>query len=396
MALGAGLEVTEFTEPAAFAAFADRWDRVVAKSGAPNAFMTADWLQAWWTYFGSGRGLWLLVIAPRQGEPVGVAPMMVTPHRAGGVRLRVLGFVGADAPTCADHLEVASLPGWEHEVADAVGRHLLRHSRRWDVADWIGVPGASVSMAGVADLVERSGRRSLRVPSPPCPHLPLEPPWDAYEQHLQRKFRDIRKYLAAVERRGGRFVLVRTERELGRILGELRRLSLLRVRSKGAVPGLERDDLFGFVTEIGGRFLRRGWLRLYALEADGAVIGTNLNFAYGAKVYGYMSGFDPTWNRHGVGTVMMRHVIRCSLEEGLQEYDFLRGDEDYKYRWTSRQRSATTLRVVNHPLRYWAFTGGRLTARACSSLLERLRRRNGSSGSADLRAARPAPERVEA
>jgi CelD/BcsL family acetyltransferase involved in cellulose biosynthesis len=374
-----GVRVIEITELEAFAPLAQRWDITVSQTVSPNIFITSDWLQAWWAHFGAGKKLWLLLIEGDGGEAIGIAPFMIARHRAGGVSLRSLEFPGAAVPTCADHIEITCLPGREREVMEIVGRHLLKAGRRWDIANFEGAPEDSMTMNPLSHILQAERNASRKTSSSvACPYLLLEQTFANYDRHLQRKFRDLKKYLAVVERQNGRFLLVHAENEMHHILNELRRLSLLRVGSKGDVSSLVRDDFFSFLLEVCGRFLRRGWLRLYALEVDAEVIAVNLNFAYGTKVYGYMSGFNPAWTRHGIGTVLMRHVIRSAMEEGFQEYDFLRGDEEYKYRWTSCQRLETTLRIINHPWRYRAFRGGYFTARACARLWGQIVRGNGA------------------
>jgi CelD/BcsL family acetyltransferase involved in cellulose biosynthesis len=41
----------------------------------------------------------------------------------------------------------------------------------------------------------------------------------------------------------------------------------------------------------------------------------------------------------------MAHSIRDAIEDGLHYYEFLRGDEHYKSRWTKRYRTTVTLMV---------------------------------------------------
>ena len=70
-----------------------------------------------------------------------------------------------------------------------------------------------------------------------------------------------------------------------------------------------------------------------------------------ASVYGvvhkrkflyYQSGYDPAWRSKSVGLVLLAHTVRDAFAEGLAEFDFLRGDEPYKYdlggkdRWLGR------------------------------------------------------------
>jgi len=359
------LDVVEIGHVSTLESISTRWDSVVAGLAVPNVFMTADWLRTWWDHFGDGRDLWLLLIEDRERGPVGAAPLMITAHRTAGFNLRVLEFLGTDVPACADHMELACLPGREHSVTDAVAAHLIRASRRWDVATLGAVPEGSATMDRLAHALRANRRRSKRLLSMPCPYLRLDQDPAAYDQHLHRKFRDLKKYLAAVERHNGRFILAQEEAEVSRLVADLRRLNRLRVQGKGAIPSLDRDDFFSFIAQISETFFRRGWLRLYALEVDNEVIAVNLNFAHGHKVYGYMSGLDPAWTRYGVGTVLMRHVIRSAMAEGAREYDFLRGGEDYKYRWTTSHRPATILTIVNHPLRHRVFLGASFAARIC-------------------------------
>jgi hypothetical protein len=49
-------------------------------------------------------------------------------------------------------------------------------------------------------------------------------------------------------------------------------------------------------------------------------------------------------------------------------YDFLRGDEAYKYRWTSDQRKSVALHVVNSPTRYALFQTADLAERALKKI----------------------------
>ena len=61
-------------------------------------------------------------------------------------------------------------------------------------------------------------------------------------------------------------------------------------------------------------------------------------------------------------------MIRESWEGQLSVYDFLRGDEAYKYRWTSDERKTVELRVVSSPTRYALFQTADLAERAIKKL----------------------------
>jgi len=68
---------------------------------------------------------------------------------------------------------------------------------------------------------------------------------------------------------------------------------------------------------------------------------------YGPAFYFYQSGFDPDYSKHSVGVVTMGLTIKTAIEEGACEYDFLHGDEEYKFHWASEVRDLARLEL--HP-----------------------------------------------
>ncbi len=67
-----------------------------------------------------------------------------------------------------------------------------------------------------------------------------------------------------------------------------------------------------------------------------------------ARTYDYITAFDPELAALGLGTVLIGCAIEAAVEEGAREFDFLRGREDYKYRWGARDRPTCT-RLLRSP-----------------------------------------------
>jgi CelD/BcsL family acetyltransferase involved in cellulose biosynthesis len=77
----------------------------------------------------------------------------------------------------------------------------------------------------------------------------------------------------------------------------------------------------------------KGWLWMTVLELEGKRIGAIYAMRKGPACYFYQSGFDPAHAGISPGTLLVAHTIRRAIEEGLERFDFLRGDEPYKRRW---------------------------------------------------------------
>ena len=87
------------------------------------------------------------------------------------------------------------------------------------------------------------------------------------------------------------------------------------------------------------RFFRRaalslaeqGITRLSFVELDGVRIASSLSFVCCGTKYLYNSGYDPAYGRLAAGLLNHAYNIRRSIEAGLSVFDFMRGDETYKY-----------------------------------------------------------------
>jgi CelD/BcsL family acetyltransferase involved in cellulose biosynthesis len=99
-------------------------------------------------------------------------------------------------------------------------------------------------------------------------------------------------------------------------------------------PGIFADPrMFAWLEEAAARMEAAGLLRLYVLRMAGR-IGAALCVLRGkGRAYYYIGGFDPGHAALGLGTVLVGHAIAEAEREGFSVFDFLRGREEYKYRW---------------------------------------------------------------
>src|SRR5205823_14747458 len=88
--------------------------------------------------------------------------------------------------------------------------------------------------------------------------------------------------------------------------------------------------------------LATGMLRLHRLSIDGAAVAICYGFAAKGVACAYLSGFDPSRSQMSPGMLVMGHAIEHASAEGAACFDFLRGDESYKYGWGAVDRSKTS------------------------------------------------------
>ena len=361
------MEITELRDFAELSArYAADWQRIAALSADATIFQTPEWTTTCWKHFGRGRRLRAFVF--HEGESVvGVAicflPASFTP-------LRPLRFVGEGV---SDYLDLIALPGFEQSVAEAFGQR-LRGGGGWDAADFAQSRPASLArqIPGVTILTGEA-----------CPYLPLPDDWEMFRRSLSKKLRqNLGYYERALGKQGEIQFRTATEDTLSSDLSTFFALHQERWRRRW-MPGMFASSAMQhFHEDAAPALLRAGMLRLHTLSLNGQICAALYCFQKGAICYYYLGGFAAGWTRYSVGTILTAYAIRHAIErDNATEFDFLRGNEGYKYKWGAKDRFNARLILPQ--------AGGRgailssfaaATLRAELRLKEGMHRRHGGAG----------------
>jgi CelD/BcsL family acetyltransferase involved in cellulose biosynthesis len=87
----------------------------------------------------------------------------------------------------------------------------------------------------------------------------------------------------------------------------------------------------GFFREVGAALAGAGWAALWVLWVDEQPAAALFCLEYGGTVGLYNSGFDPEARALSPGVALIARTIEDAIRRGFRRYDFLRGDEPYKY-----------------------------------------------------------------
>ena len=90
---------------------------------------------------------------------------------------------------------------------------------------------------------------------------------------------------------------------------------------------------------------KEGWLKLSFLEIGHEKAASYLSFDDGKTLYLYNSGISLSYRELSPGWVLLAYVIQWAIENGRAEFDFLRGEEDYKYRFGAVDRWVMQVQV---------------------------------------------------
>jgi CelD/BcsL family acetyltransferase involved in cellulose biosynthesis len=323
------MQVVEMTDPEELAALRPEWRALVEACADASPFQSPEWLLAWREAF-LPNGLWALAV--RDGPRLaGLAPFYI--HQAGGGR-RQLTLLGNGL---SDRLDLIAGAADRASVSAVVFQHLA-HSGAWDVADLRDLPQTSPLLAGrmpgaAQDLIE---------PEPPCPVLGF----DEGAELPERRRRDLARCERRIEERGEVGHRIADHASRAGDLGDLIRLHGARWEERGEEGVFAADAVRRFHESATEALLACGSLRLEVLTLDGRVVAAHYGLRQGRRGYSYVHAYEPGLAACAPGRLLLARVLDDARRDGLAEFDFLRGQETYKYEWGARDRPQFRRRIA--------------------------------------------------
>lgn len=315
-----------YTDDSGFDALRGEWNALLADSAADTLFLTWEWQTVWWRELGAGD---LLILAARDddGRLLGVAPLSATAEN-GRLGLTLVGCVDV-----SDYLDVIIRRGCEALVWETFAAALAAAPRRWDRLSLCNVRAASPTLTYLPRLAAAHGWRMVDEHEDVCPVIQLPTTWDAYLATLSKHQRhEVRRKLRRIDEEAVATRRVATGgAELDAALAAFLHLHRLSHTDKANFMDERMTAFFRAMTRVMGK---AGYVELNSLDIDGAPAAAMYNFRYGDHLLVYNSGYDPALRPNlSSGIVLLSQCIQDAIERGVTVFDFLQGDEEYKYRF---------------------------------------------------------------
>lgn len=300
-----------------------QWKEILTRDPDRHIFATPEWNRVWWEEFGEGKDLFLLTMR-RGNELVGIVPL----YRKHDDERKILRFLGGVELT--DYLGPICAVEDRAEVIDALVSWLGKEEVEWDEFDAHNMP---VPFGFGEFLIESADRRGYRFEveqEETSAILLLPDSWDAYLDSLDPK---ERRELKRKNRRIMREVpdaTFRTATE-ATLEEDLRLFIGLHRGAEGHKGHFMKPEVATFFERAARSLMPLGWLRIDFLEIADRPVATTFSFELGGRFYLYNSAYEPDVRRLSPGVVLVSRLIEDAIDRGLTMFDFLRGQERYKY-----------------------------------------------------------------
>ena len=330
------MQITSIVDLHQFDKLKENWDSVYAADPYATVFLSWAWLRGWFEVIPYN---WLvLAVKPDSGSSsvafLGLSVQCIQDDGAG--RLCTLRMGGNPL---ADYTGFVCLPEFEDRAIASLAA-FVQQQLTWDVFQ-------------IKDVFDLRIDSFLKYFSPnkfeiqntkgiSCPYVNLPVSWPQYlqdclspatRQSLVRKFRRFENLP------GGRI----TEIEAGNVDIQIETLLTLWQMRWGVMP----EHILNQYRSIFRRCFENHclWLTIL-LDGIEPITGMVAFIDYKRKSFGfYITGFDEKFAKLSPGQLIVGYSIRYAIENGFQIYDFLRGDERYKFSFGALERFNTDAKI---------------------------------------------------
>lgn len=291
------------------------WKTVFSKAAHTSPFVSYEWFSAMCYHLLKDDPE--VMICWNKTQPIGIIP--------GTVKKNTLTFLVDKRVT--DLIDIIALPGYEEQVLEELASFITSNDLHLDISP---LETESPLCRLLPSLVSDVNTE----PADLCPILPLTSSWTGYLSGLSGKLRhELRRKLKKA-----------TDIEI-KVLepSHLDVFFKLMVSSGSGKKDFLQEKIRHFLTAIVDAFAANQWLRMRVAFLDSKPVAALFSFQMNDRIYLYNSGFDPDCFEFSPGIVIIGKDIMAAIDEGIKYYDFLRGDEDYKFRFGAEKRYTVRL-----------------------------------------------------
>jgi CelD/BcsL family acetyltransferase involved in cellulose biosynthesis len=311
-----------------------RWDALVAASRLHSPFLSFVWQHEWTRVFAAGRRLEIRRLDDDDGRPLALLPL----YEVEPGLLQLVG--GADV---SDYLDLIAVAGREEECWTALLQARAGERTVWELH---AVPAASPTVTALPALAATAGLTATAEVEERCPVLELPASWSTYLGGMSSKHRhELSRKLRRLERDApdARVACATRREDVETRIGDF--LDLHR-RSRTGKARFMDSTMERFFRAVMGALADAGAVRLWFLDAASGPMASFICLEWNGTVGLYNSGFHPDRSALSPGLVLLAQVIRDAIERGKRRFDFLRGEERYKYEFGPEPEDVCLVRIA--------------------------------------------------
>jgi CelD/BcsL family acetyltransferase involved in cellulose biosynthesis len=321
----------------------NEWNALLKDSIQDTPFLRYEYQKTWWQHKGGGE--WkdaklILVTARENNQLVGIAPLFIAEYE-NEPALLLNGSI-----EISDYLDVIVKKDEHAQFISGLLDFLASSfGDTWSKLDWYNLPDDSPTLIVLKEEASKRSWNHLEEVYRPTPRIALNGSFEDYLSRVEKKQRhEIRRKMrrAAESDLDVKFTLIGKDADIEKEINDFFELMIQDPNKANFLHPQMRAQM----TEVLREAYKNNYLWLGFLEIDGVKTAASLNFDYNNKLWGYNSGVSRNHMDLSPGWVLLSHTIQWCCENNRYEFDFMRGDEDYKYRFGGVNRFVMRVKLT--------------------------------------------------
>jgi CelD/BcsL family acetyltransferase involved in cellulose biosynthesis len=320
------------------------WNSLLDVSASHVPFLRHEYLMAWWQTLGGGewsRAELNIIMGSENDKLIGIAPLFSTSEKGGEPGLWFIGSIEV-----SDYLDILTRPEDTGRFCEGLLRHLATdQATSWEKLNLCNILDDSPSLQAFISAARDIGWNAHEETMQHSPYIPLSGDFDGYLASIDKKQRhEIRRKLRRLDTSGVsyRWYVTNEEDKLPDDIESFLSLMAFDEQKADFLDALMRTHMHN-VTRCA---FQADCLQLKFLEIEGVKVAGSLSFDYLDRLWLYNSGINPAYAEYSPGWIMLAELIRWACEHHYNELDFMRGNEEYKYRFGARDRFVKRLLIT--------------------------------------------------
>lgn len=324
-----------------------QWGELLEKVSDHTIFQTYDYVRTWWQIFGKNRELKLLVVKKLEnGKVAAIIPFYMRKHYG----FKILQLIGDNF---ADYVHFLSLIDAD-QLSEALAMYLI-DNRDWDCSFLNGVVCGSMTDRVLKILTDK-GFVKYQYKLVKAPKLRMSSGWEKFYENLGKKTRKDTEYnLRRLAKIGELSMTSISGNKIKPNLDTFFKMHKKRWQEADSNSIFNNADNRKFFEEIAEKFDKQGRLAFSNLMIDQEVLAMHFGFKYNKQFYYYIPAYNIAYSQFSVGRILTLELIKQCYRENYESFDFMAGDEKYKYRFSNEETELKRVCLINQNVKGYLY-----------------------------------------
>jgi len=291
-----------------------------------NIFTFKQWLLTWWKCYGNNRNLKIYILLNENNNAIAILPLM-SRNEDGKIILSQL------CDSCSDYYKVIC----DSDLLDEI-KGIIEYVIQNEVFDKFEINNLRIDDKNTELLIRAALLVNKKVVISFQEKSYFIHTVGKYEDYFVKQSKNFRHKLNNTRKNGQQFKFDIITGYNKKILDSIMEIHCQKWNNDMQVSVFFDQQRVNFLESICMEYSKNGLLRIFVLRDSDKIVAYRLGFLHNNIYYDWNTSYDIAYKNMSVGILLCDYVVRYCFAEKIEEFDFLRGEEDYKKRFATGNR----------------------------------------------------------